>query len=83
MKNAENIIQFVRELLNAHVVEDDQNADVIRVCLTFLTMVLYDVRFKKDVNWQIFNSLLPSIKKLKNSGQPDIMFLAEEVSFFH
>jgi hypothetical protein len=80
LKNAENIIQFVRELLNAHSEKDDENAEVIRVCLTFLAMVLYDSRKKKDVNWQIFSSLVPSLKKLKNSRSPDIKLLAEEVS---
>lgn len=61
--------------------EKEENEEVIRICLTFLTMVLYDLRKKEDVKWDVFTSLLPSLQKLKTSSLPFIPLLAKEVNF--
>lgn len=62
--------------------ESSDHADIICVGLTFLTMVLYDVKKKKSVKWEIFNLLLSTVEKLKQHSAPEVTFLAEEVSFW-
>lgn len=81
LKNAENIIQFIAELLQIHSDKDeDANTDVLCICLTFLTMVLYDLRKKKDVKWDVFTALLSPLQKLKKFSLLEVRLLAEKVS---
>lgn len=61
--------------------ESTEHDDIICVGLTFLTMVLYDVKKKKDVNWEIFVSLVPTVEKFKQHCTPEVKFLATEVIF--
>lgn len=80
LKNAENIIQFIAELLQIHSDKDEEaNVDVLCICLTFLTMVLYDLRKKKDVKWIVFTALLSPLQKLKKFSLLEVRLLAEKV----
>lgn len=78
LKDSESIINFVGDLLRLNAESTDHD-DIISVGLTFLTMVLYDMKKKKNVKWEIFNSLLPTMEKLRQHLTPEVKFLAEEV----
>lgn len=61
--------------------QTDTNNDVICVCLSFLTMVLCDLKKKKNINWKPFDDLRPSLENLKKSTSPEVKILANEVLF--
>lgn len=62
--------------------ELDTSYDIICVCLTFLTMVLYDLKKKKDVNWKPLDELRAPLQTLKKSNSPEVKILADEVRIF-
>ncbi len=82
LKNGENIIQFVGDLLKINVDSREEQNEMVCICLTFLTLVLYEMRKKKRVNWDVFTALLGTIEKYKQSSAVDVKLLADEVSFF-
>lgn len=63
--------------------EDEANNGIVCVCLTFLTLVLYDLKKKKNTdastNWKLFDPLLGSVEKLKKFHAEEVKLLATEV----